>query len=173
MEKSEKSMKIDFNTETTYGDDDEYIKTRIKTYKDSIITNFCNKSGSKKILEEKVPHKCLSIITLVSIIYACEKNYPQTFLEECKYMQEKIKTKNYVNEELKSEHDTDSDIDSDIDIHIYKLSEVTASIIKYTSILIVNCLQELINNLLNLQTRYPIATNKSYQNFITDIVKLK
>ena len=58
-------------------------------------------------------------------------------------------------------------------INLYKFSEVTASIIKYTSILIVNCLQELINNLLNLQTRYPIATNKSYQNFITDIVKLK
>ena len=58
-------------------------------------------------------------------------------------------------------------------INLYKLSQITASIIKSTSILIVNCLQELINNLLNLQTRYPIATNKSYQNFITDIVKLK
>ena len=58
-------------------------------------------------------------------------------------------------------------------INLYKFSEVTASIIKYTSILIVNCLQGLINNLLNLQTRYPIATDKSYQNFITDIVKLK
>ena len=48
-------------------------------------------------------------------------------------------------------------------IILYKLSEVTASIIKYTSILIVNCLQELINKLLNLQTRYQIATNKSYE----------
>ena len=39
--------------------------------------------------------------------------------------------------------------------------------------LILNCLQELINKLLNLQTAYPKATNKSYQDFITDIVKLK
>ena len=39
--------------------------------------------------------------------------------------------------------------------------------------LILNCLQELINNLLNLQTTYRKATFKSYQNFITDIVKLK
>ena len=31
-----------------------------------------------------------------------------------------------------------------------------------TSILILNCLQELINKLLNLQKTYPIATNKSY-----------
>ena len=58
-------------------------------------------------------------------------------------------------------------------IILYKLSEVTASIIKYRSILIVNCLQELINNLINLQTAYPIATSKGYQNFITDMVKLK
>ena len=58
-------------------------------------------------------------------------------------------------------------------INLYEFSEVTASNIKYKSILILNCLQELINNLLNLQTTYPIATNKSYQSFITDIVKLK
>ena len=58
-------------------------------------------------------------------------------------------------------------------IKLYELSEVTACIIKYTAILILNCLQELINNLLNLQITYPIATNKSYQSFITNIVKLK
>ena len=57
----EKLMKIDFNTKATYDDDDdaEYIKTKIKTYKGSIITNFYNKNGSKKITEEKVPRKCL------------------------------------------------------------------------------------------------------------------
>ena len=49
-------------------------------------------------------------------------------------------------------------------INLYELSEITASIIKYTSILIVNCLQEFINTLLNLQKTYPIATNKSYKN---------
>ena len=42
--KIEKLMKIDFNTKTTYDDDDKYIKTRIKTYKDSIITNIIKKS---------------------------------------------------------------------------------------------------------------------------------
>ena len=58
-------------------------------------------------------------------------------------------------------------------MNLYELSEVTASIIKYTSILILNCLQELIKNLLNLQTTYPVETNKSYQSFIADIAKLK
>ena len=113
--KIEKLMKIDFNTKTTYGDDDKYIKTKIKTYKDSITTNFYNKKGSKKIPEEKIPHKCLSVIILGFIIYAYEKYYPQVFLEECKYVQEKTKTKNYIDEELKSQSDTDSDNDTDID----------------------------------------------------------
>ena len=110
-------MRIDFNTKTTYGDgDDKYIKTRIKTYKDSITTNFYNKNGSKKIPEEKVPHKCLSIIILDSVIYAYEKYHPQIFLEECKYVKENIKTKNYIDNELKSESDSDSDNDIDIGI---------------------------------------------------------
>ena len=115
--KLEKLMKIDFNIKTTYGDDDDkYIKTKIKTYKDSVTTNFCNKNGSKKRPEEKVPHKCLSIIILDSIIYACEKYYSQVFLEECKYTKENIKTKNYMDNELKSESDGDSDSNNDIDI---------------------------------------------------------
>ena len=117
--KIEKLMKIDFNTKTTYGDDgDKYIKTKIKTYKDSIATIFYNKNRFKKMPEEKVPHKCLSIIILDSVLYAYEKYYPQTFLEECKYMRENVKTKNYIDMELESESDSDSDSDNDIDIDI-------------------------------------------------------
>ena len=105
-------MKIDFITETTYGDgDDKNIKTTTKAYKDSTITNFYNKNGYDKIPKEKVPHKCLSIIILDSVIYAYEKYHPQTFLEECKYMKEKIKTNNYIDKELESESDSDSDSD--------------------------------------------------------------
>ena len=94
-------MKIGFNTKTTDVDDDKYIKTKIKTNKGRIITNFYNKKGSKEIPEEKIPHKCLTVIILESIIYAFEKYYPQVFLEECKCEQEKIKTDNYIDEELK------------------------------------------------------------------------
>ena len=39
-----------------------------------------------------------------------KKYHPQTFLEECKYVQEKIKTKNYIDKELKSDSESnDSD----------------------------------------------------------------
>ena len=35
-------MKINFESKPVYGDEDKYIKTKIKTYADSIITNFYN-----------------------------------------------------------------------------------------------------------------------------------
>ena len=108
-------MKIDFNTKTTYDEDDKYIKTKIKTYKNSITTNFYNNNGSEKIPEEKVPHKCLSTIISDSIIYAYEKYYPQIILKQCKYAKENMKTKNYTDEELKSEPDIDTDTNTDIE----------------------------------------------------------
>ena len=116
--KNERLMSTDFDSKTTYGDDDKYIKTKIKTYKDSIITNFYNKNGSKKIPKERVPHKCLSLIILDYVIYTYEKYHPQTFLEECKYMKENIKSKNYIDMELESESDSDSDSDNGIYIDI-------------------------------------------------------
>ena len=93
MEKIEKLMSIDFDSKPTYGDDDKYIKTKIKTYEDSITTNFYNEKESKKIPEEKVPCKCLSIIIIDFVLYAYEKYHPQTFLEECKYKQQKEQQK--------------------------------------------------------------------------------
>ena len=59
-------------------------------YKYSITTNFYKENGFKKIPEQKVPHKCLSIIILDSVIYAYEKYHPETFLEECKYVKENV-----------------------------------------------------------------------------------
>ena len=50
-EKVEKLMKIDFESKPVYGNDDKYIKTKIKTYEKSIITNFHNKITPK----EKAP----------------------------------------------------------------------------------------------------------------------
>ena len=47
------------------------------------------------------------------------KSHPQTFLEECKYAKEKIKTNNYIDEELKSESDNDNHSDSGNDNYSY------------------------------------------------------
>ena len=97
-------MKITFESKPVYGEHVKCIKTKIKIYARSIITNFHN----KKMPKEKAPCKFLSIIMIDSIIKANKKYYPQTFLEECKYMQEKIKIENYIND---SNNETESDID--------------------------------------------------------------
>ena len=61
-----------------------------------MITNFHN----KKMPKEKAPCKCLSIIMVDSVIKVNKKYYLQTFLEECKYMREEIKTESYIDEDL-------------------------------------------------------------------------
>ena len=53
--KNKRLMSIDFDSRPAYGDDDKCIKTKIKTYEDSIIANFHNKKNAK----EKVPCKSL------------------------------------------------------------------------------------------------------------------
>ena len=112
-EKIENLMRIDFESKPLYGDDDKYINTKIKIYAKNIVTNFHN----KKMPKEKAPCKCLSIIMLDSVIKANKKYYPQILLEECKYIQEKIKTKNYIDEELeKSESGSDSNNETESDI---------------------------------------------------------
>ena len=66
--------------------------------------------------KEKAPCKCLSIIMTDSVIKANKKYYPQTFLEECKYIQEKRKIGNHIDEELEnSESDSDSNNEAESD----------------------------------------------------------
>ena len=112
-EKVEKLLKIDFESKPVYGDIDKYIKTKIKIYAGSVITNV----HGKKIPKEKAPCKCLSIIVLDSVIKSNKKYYPKTFLEECKYVQENIKTENHIHDNLeKSESDSDSNDETESDI---------------------------------------------------------
>ena len=107
-------MKINFESKPVYGDHGKYIKTKIKMYAASIITNFHN----KKMPKGKAPCKCLSIIMIDSVFSVNKKYYPQTLLEECKYIQEKIKIENYINEDLEnieSDCDSNNEIDFDTD----------------------------------------------------------
>ena len=53
-----------FDCEPVYGDNDKYIKTKIKLYGDKINTNF----QGKKIPKENASYKCLSLIMLDSVI---------------------------------------------------------------------------------------------------------
>ena len=110
-EKVERLMKINFESKPVYGDDEKYIKTEIKIYAGSLITNFHN----RKVPKEKASYKWLSIIMLDSVVKANRRYYTQKFLEECKYVEQK---NNYIDEELKSDsgyNDDDDETKSDID----------------------------------------------------------
>ena len=103
-------MGKDFDSKPFYGD--KYLKTKIRTFEDSIITNFYD----NKMPEEKVPCNKVPIIMLDSVLYAYEMYHPQTYLEECKQKQQKAKTKtkrNYNDEELKSDSDSNDETESD------------------------------------------------------------
>ena len=113
--KVEKLLKINLNSELIYGDNDKYIKTKIKTYGGSVNKN-CQ---GKEMPKEKAPCKSLSIIMLDSVVKAKKKYYPQTLLEECKYEQEKIKMENLIDDDLEKsssdEYDSESDDEKDND----------------------------------------------------------
>ena len=101
-------MNTKFNSEPVYGDNDKYIKTKIKIYDGSVNTNF----QGKKMPKEKAPCKSLSIIMLDSVVKAKKKHYPQTLLEECKYEPKKIKMENLTDDDLEKSSSDESDNDS-------------------------------------------------------------
>ena len=71
-------MNIKFDNEPVYGDNDKYIKIKIKLYGDKVNTNF----QDKKIPKENASYKCLSLIMLDFVIRVNKMYYPQTLLEE-------------------------------------------------------------------------------------------
>ena len=73
-------LHIKFDSELVYGDNDKYIKTKIKIYGDKVNTNF----QGKKIPKENSSCECLPLIMLDSVVRVNKKYYPQTLLEECK-----------------------------------------------------------------------------------------
>ena len=54
---------------------------------------------------------------LDSVIKANKKYYPQTLLEQCKYVQEKIEIKNLIDDDLEK-GESDSDSDDETESHI-------------------------------------------------------
>ena len=98
-------MNIGFDSEPVYGYNDKYIKTKTKSYRDKVSTNF----QGKKLPKERVSYRCLSLIMLESVIRANKKHYPQTLLEECNYEITKNKTES-LNDSLDlSSSDNESD----------------------------------------------------------------
>ena len=102
-------MNTEFDSEPVYGDADKYVKTKMEMYRDRVNANF----QGKKVPKENASYKCLSLIMLDSIIRVNKKYYPQTLLEECKYVIKKNKMENLINNDLSLSSSDESDNEDD------------------------------------------------------------
>ena len=102
-------MSIEYDSESVYGNNDKYIKTKIKLYGDKINTNF----QGKKIPKENASYKYLSLVMLDSVIRANKKYCPQIILEECKNEIKKNKMENLINDlDLSASDGSDNEFDN-------------------------------------------------------------
>ena len=99
---------MEFDSEPIYGDGDKYIKTKIKMYEGRVNRHF----QGKKVPKENASYKCLSLIMLDPVIRVNKKYYPQTLLEECKYVI-KNQMENLINRDLNLSSSDESDNESD------------------------------------------------------------
>ena len=100
-----------FDSDPVYNN--KYINTKIRSYNNDIITNFHdNDNKNNKLPEKNKAYRCMSLISLDSIIKINKKYYPQTLLQECAYKLINRKVENFItniNLDSSSESDNKSD----------------------------------------------------------------
>ena len=100
-----------FDSDPVYNN--KYINTKIRSYNSDIMTNFHDiDNKNNKLPEKNKPHRCMSLISLDSIIKINKKYYPQTLLQECLYKLINRKVENIIsniNLDSSSESDNESD----------------------------------------------------------------
>ena len=70
-----------------------------------IKTNFLG----DEIPKENVHYACIACITIDSVMKMEKKNYPQVYLEECKYKIKKIKMPEFIDIKVESASSSDSE----------------------------------------------------------------
>ena len=85
--------------------DEKYIKTKVKEFNGVVKTNFLGDEIPKK----SAHYTCIACISNDSVMSIEKKNYPQVFLEECKYKIKKTKMSEFINAELESDFSSDSE----------------------------------------------------------------
>ena len=101
---------IKFHSEPIY--ENKYLKTKVRAFDCSIKKNFLSKNLQKK-KKKNTHYTCIACITLHSVLKMNKKNYPQVYLEECKYKVKKIRTLRFINVELES--DLESYVEADLE----------------------------------------------------------
>ena len=76
--------------------DKKYIKAKVREFNGVIKTNLLG----DEIPKESVHYTCIPCITIDSVMRIEKKNYPQVYLEECKYKIKKPKMSKFIDTEL-------------------------------------------------------------------------
>ena len=92
---------IKFHSKPIY--ENKYLKTKVREYDDAVKTNFL----ANGIPKENVHYTCIVCITIDSVMRMDKKNYPQVYLEECKYKIKKIQMSRLINAELDLDSESD------------------------------------------------------------------
>ena len=90
--------------------DEKYLKTKVREYDGVIKTNFLGIGMPK----ENMHYACIVCITIDSVMRMEKKNFPQVYLEECKYKIKKIQMSRFINTELDLDSDSDSESDAEL-----------------------------------------------------------
>ena len=100
-----------FDSDPVYNN--KYINTKIRSYNNDIITNFYdNDNKNNKLPEKNKAYRCMSLISLDSIIKINKKYYPQILLQECVYKLINRKVENIItNINLDSSSESDNELD--------------------------------------------------------------
>ena len=92
--------------------DQKYLKAKVREFDSKIKTNFLG----DKVPKENMHYTCIARIIIDSVTKIEKRNYPQVFLEECKYKVKKIQMSRFINAELESDSDSDSESKSDTEL---------------------------------------------------------
>ena len=111
-EKIKEKLNIKFHSMLVY--DETYIKAKVREFDCKIKTNFLG----DKIIKENMHYTCIACITIDSVMRIERKNYPQVYLEECKYKVKKMQMSRFINTELEPDSESDSETDSKSDIEL-------------------------------------------------------
>ena len=107
-DKIKETLSIKFHSMPVY--DEKYIKTKVREFNGVIKTNFLG----DELPKENEHYTCIACVTIDSVMRMEKKNYPQVYLEECKYRMKKTKMTKFIEAELESESESESDIELEL-----------------------------------------------------------
>ena len=108
-DKIKETLNIKFHSMPVY--DEKYIKAKVREFNGVIKTNFLG----DEIPKENVHYTCIACITIDSVMRMEKKNYPQVYLEECKYKIKKTKMTKFINTELELESESELESDTELE----------------------------------------------------------